>query len=63
MCLFFAAFGGWALAYQWRTGDLVDGAFDLFAIAHPRARRPLVWVSTVLLGFLIAFLVYAAVAL
>jgi hypothetical protein len=59
-CLFVATLAVWSILYQWRTGDLVTGAFDLFAMEHPRARQPLIWITTVVFGVAAAFLVYIA---
>jgi hypothetical protein len=61
-CLFVAALGADAMVYQLRTGDLVEPTCAIFVRQHPRARRPLIWITTVLFGAGIAFLLYAAVA-
>jgi hypothetical protein len=62
-CLFVVALGAWALFFQWRTGEPADPVFGIFAMNHPGARRRLMWITTVMTGVFMIFLLSAAVTI
>jgi len=60
-CLLIAVAMGLLLISQWRTGKNLDLTFDLATETLPKARRPLLWFSTVVYGFVAVALLFAGI--